>query len=95
MDSMMVVDAALSMNEVEELRVLSFYAKVFDISPEYAVLCVSPRLGARGKQLANEYNITILENEVPKLLVPMVAKHIEELLGQIKVKRRPSRNISR
>lgn len=78
----MVVDTALSLQDVEELGVLSFYAKVFDISPEYALLCVSPRLGPGGRQLAGEYDIQVMENEVPKLLVPMVAKYIDGLIDR-------------
>jgi hypothetical protein len=79
-DSLVVVDTALSIGEVEEIKVLSFYAKVFDLSPAHAVLCVSPKLGSEGRQLAKEYKITVLENEVPKKLVSMAAKHIEDLL---------------
>src|SRR5271157_3849067 len=58
-----VVDTALSLKSVEDIQVLSFYAKVFDLSPEHALLCVSPRLGPSGKELAKEYKISVLENE--------------------------------
>ena len=75
-----VVDTALSLKAVDDIQVLSFYAKVFDLSPEHAVLCVSPHLGPGGKELAKEYKISVLENEVPKMLVPMAAKYIGELL---------------
>lgn len=75
-----VVDTALSLKAVNDIQVLSFYAKVFDLSPEHALLCVSPHLGASGKELAQEYKISVLENEVPKMLVPMAAKYLEDLL---------------
>jgi len=75
-----VVDTVLSLKGVEDVQVLSFYAKVFDLSPEHALLCVSPHLGPSGKELADEYNITVLENEAPKMLVPMAAKYIEGVL---------------
>jgi len=75
-----VVDAALSLKAVDDIQVLSFYAKGFDLSPEHALLCVSPHLGASGKELAQEYKISVLENEVPKMLVPMAAKYLEDLL---------------
>jgi hypothetical protein len=77
-----VVDTALSLKSVEDIQVLSFYAKVFDLSPEHALLCVSPHLGPSGKELAREYNISVLENEVPKMLVPMAAKYIEDVLKE-------------
>ena len=77
-----VVDTALSLKGVEDVQVLSFYAKVFDLSPEHALLCVSPHLGPRGKKLADQYNITVLENDVPKMLVPMAAEYIEGVLKE-------------
>ena len=82
----MVVDTALSLKGVEDIRVLSFYAKIFDLSPEHALLCVSPHLGPRGKELADQYNITVLENDVPKMLVPMAAEYIEGVLKGNKAK---------
>jgi len=81
-----VVDTALSLKGVEDIQVLSFYAKVFDLSPEHALLCVSPHLGPSGKELAHEYNITVLENDVPTMLVPMAAKYIEGVLKGTKSK---------
>ena len=75
-----VVDTALSLKSVDDIQVLSFYAKVFDLSPEHAVLCVSPHLGPGGKVLAKEYKISVLENEVPKALVSMASEYIDDLL---------------
>lgn len=88
-DSLVVVDTALSMREVEEIKVLSFYAKVFDVSPEHALLCVSPRLGPRGKQLASEYNIAVMENEIPRQLVTMVERYIDGLIDKRVKRKRP------
>ena len=75
-----VVDTELSVGEVDEMRVLKFYVKVYDVSPEKAILCVSPGLSERGKTLAKEYGISILENEVPRKLVPMAAEEVNKLM---------------
>ena len=64
-----VVDTELSIKDVDEMKVLKFYVKVFDVSPGKAVLCVSPRLNERGRSLAKEYQILVAEDEVPKNLV--------------------------
>ena len=71
-----VVDTELSVKEVDEMKVLKFYVKVFDVSPGDAVLCVSPKLSDRAGSLAKEYGITVLENEVPRNLIPMARKVI-------------------
>jgi len=76
-----VVDEALSVKEVTELKVLAFYVKVFDVGPEKAILCVSPRLDARAKTLAKEYKITVLENEQPRKLIPMAGDAIKGFLA--------------
>jgi hypothetical protein len=77
-----VVDTELSVKEVDEMKVLKFYVKVFDVGPEKAVLCVCPKLGARAATLAKEYGITVLENDVPKRLIPMAEKVVKEFVGQ-------------
>ena len=76
-----VVDTELSVKEVDEMKVLKFYVKVFDVGPDKAVLCVSPRLGARAATLAKEYGITVLENDVPRKLIPMAEKVVKEFVG--------------
>ena len=76
-----VVDTELSVKEVDEMKVLKFYVKVFDVNPEKAVLCVSPKLGARAATLAKEYGITVLEDDVPKRLIPMAEKIVNEFVG--------------
>ena len=76
-----VVDEALSVKEVNELKVLAFYVKVFDVGPDKAILCVSPRLDQRAKSLAKEYNITVLENEQPRKLIPMAGDAIKGILA--------------
>jgi hypothetical protein len=77
-----VVDTALSVNEVDEMKVLAFYVKVFDVNPEKAVLAVSPRLNDRAKKLAKEYKIMVVENEAPRNLIPMVAEVVEGMLNE-------------
>jgi len=76
-----VVDTELSVTEVDEMKVLKFYVKVFDVSPEKAILCVSPKLGSRAASLAKEYGITVLEDDVPKKLIPMAEKVVKEVMG--------------
>jgi len=75
-----VVDTELSVKDVDEMKVLKFYVKVFDVGPEKAVLCVSPRLGARAATLAREYGITVIEDDVPRKLIPMAEKVVDEFL---------------
>ena len=76
-----VVDTELSVKEVDEMKVLKFYVKVFDVAPEKAVLCVSPKLGARAATLAGEYGITVVEDEVPRKLIPKAEKVVTDFLG--------------
>lgn len=76
-----VVDTELSVKDVDEMKVLKFYVKVFDVGPEKAVLCVSPRLGERAATLAKEYGITVLEDDVPRKLIPMAEKVVDEYVG--------------
>lgn len=77
-----VVDTALSVNEVDEMRVLAFYLKVYDVGPEMAVLAVSPKLNDRAKALAKEYRILVVENEAPRKLVQMVADTLEKIVHE-------------
>ena len=76
-----VVDTELSVKDVDEMKVLKFYVKVFDVGPEKAVLCVSPKLGSRAATLAKEYGITVLEDEVPKKLIPKAEKVVRDSAG--------------
>jgi hypothetical protein len=77
-----VTDAELSVKEVDEMKVLKFYVKVFDVSPKKAILCVCPRLNERARGLAKEYGIIVLENDVPKKLVEMAAAEIHNATGE-------------
>jgi hypothetical protein len=76
-----VVDTELSVNEVDEMKVLKFYVKVFDVGPEKAVLCVSPKLNGRAATLAHEYGIEVFEDDVPKKLVGLAEKAVEDVLA--------------
>jgi len=78
----LVVDTALSVNGVDETKVLAFYVKVFDVGPERAILAVSPKLTDRARALAREYRIIVLENEAPRKLVPMVADTVDKALNE-------------
>ncbi len=76
-----VVDAELSVKDVDEMKVLKFYVKVFDVSPKKAILCVTPRLSDRAATLAREYGIEVLEDEAPRSLVGLAGKALGETLG--------------
>jgi hypothetical protein len=77
-----VVDAELSVKDVDEMKVLKFYVKVFDVSPKKSILCVCPRLTERARSLAKEYGITVLESDVPRKLVQMAANEISGTSGE-------------
>ena len=77
-----VVDAELSVKDVDEMKVLKFYVKVFDVSPKKSILCVCPRLTDRARSLAKEYGITVLESDVPRKLVQMAANEISGTSGE-------------
>jgi hypothetical protein len=73
-----VLDAELSTAEVDEVKVLKFYVKVFDVGPDKAVLCVSPKLAVRAAALAKEYDIVVLEDESLLNLVSKAEKFVEQ-----------------
>ena len=73
-----VLDAELSTNDVDEIKVLKFYVKVFDVGPEKAVLCVCPRLDKRAAALAREYGVVVLEDESPLNLASAAEKFVEQ-----------------
>ncbi|QQG49320.1 MAG: hypothetical protein HY247_03140 [archaeon] len=76
-----VSDTALSVSEVDETKVLGFFAKVYDVKPRAAVLCVSPRLNPGAADLARQYGLTVIENDKPRELVGMLGKTIDKILG--------------
>ena len=78
--AMIVLDTELSVKEVDEMKVLKFYVKVFDVGPEKSVLCVSPKLGARAATLAKEYGIVVIEDDVPRRLISTAEKLINETI---------------
>jgi len=77
-----VVDTELSVKEVDEMKVLKFYVKVFDVGPEKAVLCVCPKLASGAATLAKEYGIVVLEDDVPRRLIPMAEKIVKEAVNR-------------
>ena len=74
-----VVDTELSVREVDEMKVLKFYVKVYDVGPEKAILCVSPKLNPRAATLAHEYGLSVLEEEVPRRLVQKAADAVDSI----------------
>ncbi len=75
-----VIDTELSVKEVDEMKVLKFYVKVFDVSPEKAVLCVTPKLSERAATLAKEYGIIVVEDETPRQLVAKAESIVNEVV---------------
>ncbi len=76
-----VADAALSVSEVDEVKVLAFFAKVYDVKPKAAVLCVSPKLNPGAAELARQYGLCVIESEKPRELIPMLAKTIDKAVA--------------
>jgi hypothetical protein len=76
-----VSDTALSVAEVDEVAVLKFFSKVYDVKPKAAVLCVSPKLNKGAAELAKQYGLYVLEQEKPRELIPMLAKTIDKIIG--------------
>ncbi|MGP8126120.1 MAG: hypothetical protein ACLQEQ_09730 [Nitrososphaerales archaeon] len=76
-----VADTALSVAEVDEVAVLKFFTKVYDVKPKAAVLCVSPRLNRGASELARQYGLYVLEHEKPRELIPMLARTIDKIVG--------------
>jgi hypothetical protein len=76
-----VADTALSVSEVDEVKVLGFYAKVYDVKPKAAILCVSPKLSPGASELAKQYGLHVIEQERPRELIPMLATTIDKILG--------------
>lgn len=76
-----VADTALSETEVDDVKVLAFYAKVYDVKPKAAVFGVSPRLSPRAAELARQYELVVCESEKPRELIPMMEKEIDKILG--------------
>jgi hypothetical protein len=79
-----VVDTELSVTDVDEMKVLKFYVKVFDVSPEHAILCVSPKLGERANRLAKEYKLEVVEDETPRNLVMKANTMVRTIVGPAK-----------
>lgn len=76
-----VVDEPLPHPEVNEMKVLAFFAKVYDVKPKTAVMCLSSRIGAAAAGLAEEYKIVVLQNENPEQLSGMLSKVIDKTIG--------------
>jgi hypothetical protein len=69
-----VVDLAMSAgNVVSEQPVIALFAKIFDVSPERALLIAIPKLSENGKKMAELYKIRAIE-----------AKNQEEALESLK-----------
>ena len=72
-----VIDTELSVKEVDEVKVLKFYVKVYDVGPKKSVLCVTPKLTEAAASLAKGYEISVVQDETPRNLIQKAAKLVE------------------
>jgi hypothetical protein len=72
-----VVDTELSVKEVDEVKVLKFYVKVYDVGPKRSILCVTPKLTEGAASLAKGYEISVVQDETPKNLIEKAARIVE------------------
>jgi len=62
-----VIDLATSTeNVVPEQPVIALFAKIYDVSPDYAYLIAIPKLSQNGKKMAELYDIKVIEAENEK-----------------------------
>ncbi|MEM3606580.1 MAG: hypothetical protein QXL69_00225 [Candidatus Bathyarchaeia archaeon] len=62
-NEVIVLDAILSNNLVDETPVAAMFAKIFDTKPTKAFLIAIPKINESGKKLAQLYKINIIEAE--------------------------------
>ncbi len=66
---LMVMDLAMSDNEVLEQPVIAMFAKIYDVMPDKACLVAIPKMSENGKRMASLYKIEVIEAENPKEVV--------------------------
>lgn len=73
-----VIDVEVEENEVTEIKVLSFFAKAFDVRAEKRVLVAIPSLTQKAREMAKNYNILVVENLDPSGVVSAVLDVIKK-----------------
>jgi 5-methylcytosine-specific restriction endonuclease McrA len=73
----LVISIASSPSEVGEMEVAGFFAKVFDVRPERAVLVAMPRLSEGALRLAKFYGIAVAEGRDAGEVVASIAKLLD------------------
>ena len=73
-----VVDIEIQEEEVDELKVLSFFAKTFDIRAKKKVLVAVPKLSENAKTIASGYNLIIKECPNAKKVVDAILEVIHD-----------------
>ena len=73
-----VMDVELEENEINEVKVLSFFAKAFDVKAKRKILVAIPKLNQRAREMAKNYKITVLENLSPKDIPSAVLEAIKK-----------------
>ena len=71
---LMVMDLAISDDEVLEQPVIAMFAKIYDVMPDKACLVAIPKISENGKKMASLYKIEVIEAENPKEVVKALKK---------------------
>jgi hypothetical protein len=79
--ALVVADTATSVTDIDEVKVLGFYAKVYDVRPKAAVLCVSPKLTEGASALAKQYGLFVVESEKPRQLIQLLSETVDKVIG--------------
>lgn len=82
-----VIDLATSGEEaVSEQAIIAMFAKVYDVTPDRAVLIAIPRMSENGKKLASLYKIELVEGKGQKEAL----KALEKTMGLAQMPPEPS-----
>lgn len=62
-ENFLVIDLAVSNKPINETKVITMFAKVYDTTPQRSIMIAIPRLTKDAKKLAEQYNIDVVETE--------------------------------
>jgi len=82
-----VIDLATSgEGEVSEQAIIAMFAKVYDVTPDRAILVAIPRMSENGRKLAALYKIELVEGRNQKEAL----KALEKAMGLVEITSEPS-----
>jgi hypothetical protein len=82
-----VIDLATSGEEaVTEQAIIAMFAKVYDVSPDRAILVTIPRMSENGRKLASLYKIELIEGKNQKEAL----KALEKAMGIVQITSEPN-----